>query len=144
MGKKFFRKHLELLIKQKWKMLTTANRIGIKEKENITKVSFNISISLYSMRCGTHSHTQFTLKSCFTWTLRRSKEDCKENYSDLQNSDCCTPPKWGLQKKSWLQGLGISTPSRSPQSTNQEMKTKQFGRMCIGTVLLFSNVSEQS
>lgn len=104
----------------KWKMPTSDNRINMKERGDIMKMSlcsedFTLTYEMWELV------TQLAfMQSRFINNTEEEQITLQENYFDPQNPEYWTSATVGLWKKLWMQGLSIPTTARSPHCRTQQ------------------------
>ena len=113
-GKISFKKNLDLFMWQKWKMPTPGERINMKEREDIMRMSlfpWGFQFTLESVTQLTHR----VLSQKHWGTRKNVRKLLWHAGSKLLNFS----NKRSL-KKPWMQGLSITTPARSPECRTQQ------------------------
>ena len=114
-GKISFKKNLDLFMWQKWKMPTPGERINMKEREDIMRMS----LFPWGFQFTLESVTQLIHRVLFPETLR-NKEECKKTIVTRRIQTVELLQQEIAEKKPWMQGLSITTPARSPQCSTQQ------------------------
>ena len=117
----------------------------------MTNISFSLKISLFSMRCETHSHAVHThMQSRFPRITDEEQGRLQENYSDLHSLDFSSRRSLKKQtNKTKTNKQTLTTGSRHShtcknstvtETTNNKLQNKnqQFGHMHMDTVLFLN------